>query len=258
MKRVPMTQAPRAPRKSTKMTMPRRRAIPILLLAAFMAMVAAPGAQAGEDRRVVVELFTSQGCSSCPPADALLRELAERDDVVALALHVDYWDYIGWKDSFASPAFTARQKAYAYAHGKHMVYTPQMVIGGEHEVVGTKEMKIADLIATQRAQTPEVALAVTRHDGQLTISAQAPEPVKGKLLVQVVRYLPRETVEVRSGENAGRDLDYSNIVTDWRIAGEWDTAAPLTMEMPIEGSLPVVVLLQHAGHGPIAAVAELK
>ena len=74
----------------------------------------------------------------------------------------------------------------------------------------------------------------------------------------MVRYLPRETVEVRSGENAGRDLDYSNIVTDWRIAGEWDTAAPLAMEMPIEGSLPVVVLLQHAGHGPIAAVAELK
>ncbi len=247
-----------SPRKSTKMTMPKRRAIPILMLAVLTAIFAAVSAQAGENRRVVVELFTSQGCSSCPPADALLRELAKRDDVVALALHVDYWDYIGWKDSFASPDFTARQKAYAYASGNHMVYTPQMVIGGQHQVIGTKEMKVADLIATHRVQPPEVVLAVTRQDGRLRISAQAPDPVEGPLLVQVVRYIPDATVEVRRGENAGRRLPYSNIVTDWDIAGNWDTAEPLALELPIEGENPVVVLLQHAGHGPIAAVAELK
>ncbi|MCZ0810661.1 MAG: DUF1223 domain-containing protein [Pseudomonadota bacterium] len=240
------------------MTTPTRRAIPILLLAVFTAISAAVTAQADENRRVVVELFTSQGCSSCPPADALLRELSERDDVVALALHVDYWDYIGWKDSFASPDFTARQKAYAYASGKRMVYTPQMVIGGQHQVIGTKEMKVADLIATHRAQPPEVVLAVTRKDGQLRISAQAPRPVEGPLIVQVVRYMPDATVEVRRGENAGLRLPYSNIVTDWDVEGKWDTAAPLAMELPIEGENPVVVLLQHAGHGPIAAVAELK
>ena len=90
-----------------------------------------------QDQPVVVELFTSQGCSSCPPADALLHELAARDDVVALAMHVDYWDYIGWKDVFGNPAHSARQRAYAKAGNRRMVYTPQMIVNGENRLLAT-------------------------------------------------------------------------------------------------------------------------
>ena len=226
--------------------------------ASVSAAVAQENAPRAEPRQVVIELFTSQGCSSCPPADALLRELVNRDDVVALALHVDYWDYIGWEDTFADPAFTARQKAYAKAQGQRMVYTPQIIVGGVNQVIGTKEMKVADLIAQHRAMPTDVVLGVTRQSGVLTIAAQATENLAGPLDVHVVRYRDAETVEVSKGENAGRKLDYSNIVTDWRVAGQWDTDAPLSMTVPVEGDQPVVVILQHAGHGAIEAVAEIK
>ncbi len=230
------------------------------LAAALFASAAAPAQEAAPDgaqRQVVVELFTSQGCSSCPPADALLAELAARDDVIALALHVDYWDYIGWKDTFADPAFTARQKGYAKAHGRRMVYTPQMIVGGVHQAIGTKGMKVADLIAHHRDVPQQIALDVARGAGQLSIAAQVREAVAGPLNIHVVRYRDKEQVTVRKGENAGRTLDYSNIVTDWHVAGQWDGVSPLSLELPIEGDQPVVVIVQHAGHGAIVAAAEL-
>ena len=102
-----------------------------------------PGA--AQDSPVVVELFTSQGCAACPPADALLGELARHEDVIALALHVDYWDYIGWEDVFARPEFTQRQHAYGHAAGSTVVYTPQMIVGGQERVVGVRPMAVADL-----------------------------------------------------------------------------------------------------------------
>ena len=119
----------------------------ILAGLAVAAGLSATAANAG-DRPVVIELYTSQGCSSCPPADALLNELAGRDDVIALAMHVDYWDYIGWKDIFANPAHTVRQRAYANADGQRMIYTPQMIVGGKDHVVGYKPMHLAKLIET--------------------------------------------------------------------------------------------------------------
>ena len=109
---------------------------------------------------VVVELFTSQGCSSCPPADAMLHKLAERDDVIALALHVDYWDYIGWKDEFAVPAYTKRQRGYARTNGRRMIYTPQMVINGQDDVIGAKPMDVSDLIQKHHEVADKVALEI--------------------------------------------------------------------------------------------------
>ena len=110
----------------------------VLLLLGFF-----PQKSLAEDAPVVVELFTSQGCSSCPPADELLREMSKRPDVIALAFHVDYWDYIGWKDEFAHPGFTKRQKAYAKAAGERMVYTPQMIVHGVVRVVGHEPEALA-------------------------------------------------------------------------------------------------------------------
>mgnify|MGYP000680805641 CR=1 FL=1 len=120
---------------------------------------------------VVVELYTSQGCSSCPPADAFLeRELAERDDVIALALHVDYWDYIGWKDDFADPAYTRRQRSYAHAAGHRTIYTPQMIIGGVDHVIGSHPSEVKGFIAQHEKLASDVSVTLERNGDSLEIT----------------------------------------------------------------------------------------
>lgn len=126
-------------------------------------------AQTPEDMRagalVVLELYTAQGCASCPPADEMVRELAGRDDVIALALHVDYWDYIGWADTFASPDHGQRQQRYARRHGHSTIYTPQVVINGTDIMEGFRVMQVMETIAAHQRQTPEVTVSLTRLDG---------------------------------------------------------------------------------------------
>ncbi|MDF0602496.1 DUF1223 domain-containing protein [Psychromarinibacter sp. C21-152] len=214
-------------------------------------------AQSAEDP-VVVELFTSQGCSSCPPADALLAELAGRDDVIALALHVDYWDYIGWTDSFGDSAFTTRQKGYARASGHRTIYTPQMIVEGHDHVVGYKPMKLAELIGRHGDAAPLADLTLRREGDKLHIRAEARGALPRKLLVQLVRYLPEGTVDIRKGENAGRTIKYTNIVTEWEVLGGWDGTEPLEMEVAVDGDKPCVVVLQEPGHGAIVAAARLR
>ncbi|MEL6315991.1 MAG: DUF1223 domain-containing protein, partial [Pseudomonadota bacterium] len=128
-------------------------------------------APAAADTPVVVELFTSQGCSSCPPADALLHELAKRDDVIALALHVDYWDYIGWKDEFAHPDYAKRQRGYAIEAGRRSVYTPQMIINGVTDIVGARPMELSKAIAEHAAAPKALDLTLDRAGDVVTISA---------------------------------------------------------------------------------------
>ncbi|MGR3571371.1 DUF1223 domain-containing protein [Brevirhabdus sp.] len=210
-----------------------------------------------EDQPVVVELFTSQGCSSCPPADALLSELAKRPDVLALALHVDYWDYIGWADDFAMPRNTARQKGYAAAAGTHMVYTPQMMVGGMDPVVGYKPMKIADLIEDHKARVLPVRLTVERTGNMLHLTARATRPLRKPAVVQVMRFDPARTVDIRKGENAGRTITYSNIVTDWERVAEWTGKEALDLELKILETGPMAVIVQETGYGPVLAAARI-
>jgi len=224
------------------------------ILAAWTALAGA--AQA--DGAVVVELYTSQGCSSCPPADALLGELAGRDDVIALALHVDYWDYIGWADEMARPEHTARQKAYAIASGKRMVYTPQMVIGGVDHVTGYKPMQVADLIRKHEAAQHPVTLSVRREDERIMIEARATGPVDVPVVVQVARFLPKRTVAIKRGENAGKTLDYHNIVDLWAEIGEWNGRGTYSATARVAGDQPVAVILQEAGHGAVLAAARAR
>lgn len=230
-----------------------------IILAGFLAVttfLGAAGATSAGEKSVVVELYTSAGCSSCPPADAMFTKLADREGVIALSLHVDYWDYIGWKDEFGDPAYTARQKSYArYAHHRS-VYTPQLIVGGTGYVVGNKPMEVIDLINAQKTQAPQVDLSITRKGGRVVINAatQTPQP----MFVQLVRYTPRAVVNISRGENAGRTIEYTNIVNEWRQIDTWNGADPLRLSARANGSDPVVVIIQAVGPGPILAAARLR
>jgi len=225
---------------------------------AFALILAATGMAKAEGQPVVVELYTSQGCSSCPPADRLLGELAQRDDVIALALHVDYWDYIGWKDQFASPAFTERQRDYARSAGKRMVYTPQMIIGGTDHVVGNRFAEVSRLIQAQADRAPVIDLALERDGQKLTIDAKPLGKITREVLIQLVRYRPSATVNVLRGENAGKNLKYYNIVDNWTVLRTWDGRAPLRVSTTVKGDLPLAVVIQYTGYGPILAAARSR
>lgn len=213
------------------------------------------------DGPVVVELYTSQGCSSCPPADELLSKLAKRKDVIALALHVDYWDYIGWKDVFGNPAFTKRQKSYAHAGGHRTIYTPQMVVGGRDHVSGNKPMDVANAISAQRGIAKQVDLEIARKGKTLSIKAVAVagKASAGKMVFQLVRFNPRQDVKITRGENAGRTIRYSNIVTGWKAIGTWNGTGTKEVSVDIGSSnAPLAVILQQANFGPVIAAAQLR
>lgn len=210
------------------------------------------------DGPVVVELFTSQGCSSCPPADALLAELSSREDVIALALHVDYWDYIGWADTFAEPAFTQRQHAYGHAANSTVVYTPQMVIGGVDHVVGNRAMEVADLIAAHRAQAhPVVVEADGTGDGWQVRAVWVGDGQAPAMVVQVVTYSPVEQVEITRGENAGLSVSYHNVVRSWQVVSEWSGGEPFQAQVVPSSEMPHVVIVQSDGAGAILGAARL-
>ena len=234
------------------------------VMAAALGMMAwAPRAQAEEraegdwQEPVVVELFTSQGCSSCPPADELLRDLAKRDDVLPLALHVDYWDYIGWKDSFARPEHTNRQRAYAAAAGEKMIYTPQMIVGGVTRVVGARAMQVVNALDAH-ADAPRLPMRAERRGDAVYFAAPAPEADPGPLMVYLVRYMPEAKVDILRGENAGRTLSYANIVTAWDPVAKWAGDAPLELRLTADGPDEAAVIVQEIHHGRIVGAAAAR
>jgi len=212
---------------------------------------------AAADNLVVVELFTSQGCSSCPPADGIFGELAQRDDVLALALHVDYWDYIGWKDEFADPAFTARQKAYAHAHEKPSIYTPQLIVDGEDILVGLKPMTLADLIQDHGAESAQVTLTARRNGNRIEVEVSN-ATLKVPMVIELVTYIPKRTASIARGENAGRTLDYHNIVASWTRIGEWSGEDTFRATVTVDTDNSVAVLVQEKGPGAIVAAARAR
>ncbi len=238
------------------------RSITALATAMFFAFSGGAVAQQADtvlSQPVVVELFTSQGCSSCPPADALLKQLAQRPDVIALALHVDYWDYIGWKDIFASPAYTNRQKGYAQAGGRKMIYTPQMIVMGHQDVSGVDGMGLSDAIAAHQAQPRPVAISLERAEGRLTVSLSPKEELPlVPIAVQVVRYSPMETVKITRGELAGHQIDYANIVTDIQRVAIWDGQQPAAFSVDYTGAQPAAVLIQQGPFGAVIAAAHVR
>lgn len=201
---------------------------------AFALCAAVAPAAAGSP--VVVELFTSQGCSSCPPADAFLARLSERPGVIALAFHVDYWDYLGWQDSFASPAFSKRQRSYARAFGERMVYTPQIVVAGRRGLVGSREDEVEAAIAEAAASSPLAKVTIALRGDALAVTVEAAGAVVQEAQVNLVLFDAPQVVEIGRGENSGRTMTYHNVVRSWMMLGSWSGArtewvVPLPQDM---------------------------
>lgn len=212
--------------------------------------------------KAVVELFTSQGCASCPPADALLTSLSEEDDVVALAYHVDYWDYVGWEDTFGDEIYSDRQRAYAKSWGSSRIYTPQMVVNGAQGVVGSRRNEVHE--ALDGASLP-LPVDITRAGDMLKI-AIPPNTSLDDAVVWMVTYLDRADVRIETGENAGKSMAYTQVVTARQALGMWEGSSGADLKLPLpeilaEGGAGIAVIVQQERSGlpgPILGAATFE
>jgi hypothetical protein len=225
-------------------------------VAATLLLVAGLPAAPAQSRPTVIELFTSQGCSSCPPADAYLGTLSERADVLALAFHVDYWNSPEWQDRFALAVATTRQERYVRNLGKSGAYTPQFIVDGRTELRGSHAQADTPALAEQQGG---VALSLLEEGGVLHVDVAAASGHSGASEVILVSYLAHASTRVAAGENGGRTLEDFNAVRSLRVLGSWRGEAG-HFDVP-RASLPadataVAVLVQVAGQGPILGAAR--
>ncbi len=217
----------------------------------IMGLVSGGVACSGQSRPAVLELFTSEGCSSCPPAEAFLGELAKRPNVLALAFHVDYWDGLGWRDRFALAASTERQRLYAKHMGTFAAYTPQLVVDGHQDFVGSDRISVGRTLAQARSAGVVVTLAVHLGTVSVTLERQAGIPLSDVLLVA---YQKRAVSRIGHGENAGRELEEFNIVRALTPLGQW-AGGPRQFEALVStipaDATDIAVLVQPVGEGPI-------
>lgn len=228
------------------------------LLLAGLIGTTAPAAQAA-DNVVLVELFTSQGCSSCPPADRNLGDLALRDDVLPLSMHVDYWDYLGWRDTFARRAHTERQYEYRRLMGARVVYTPQMIVQGSQDVPGYQPDVIS--AAIDRAATVERSASISIAEDQGMYEAEVTTAADGgrECTIWMASYDMQAVVNIERGENAGREITYHNVVQKLMRVGPWDVGASQTVSLPKpEKGEGVAIWLQDDQTGEIIAASFIE
>ncbi|MBU2581285.1 MAG: DUF1223 domain-containing protein [Alphaproteobacteria bacterium] len=248
--------------------MPNDRHSWISLSAAICALLVVAGGQArAEDSKIraVVELFTSQGCSSCPPADALLKMYIERQDVLALSMPVHYWDYLGWKDTFASPQFSQRQRNYAHTRGDGKVYTPQVIVNGRvHEVGSHGRLIDKAIIAMDRLAPIDLPVAIRSEDATIVIEigASPTHPAAERCTVWLAAVKKSGDVEIKRGENGGRRLTYYNVVRDFSAVGMWTGKAETfrldSASVKQSDTDAFAVLVQQGAGGPIVGAAWLE
>jgi hypothetical protein len=205
---------------------------PLIAVAGLALAFQSPAVPAGEIKqnpRVVVELFTSQGCSNCPAADAMFDELSSKPDVIGLAYHVDYWDYRGWPDTFGSEANSDRQRAYNTAWGSSRIFTPQMVVNGRDGVVASRKGEVGK--AVEKAGL-ELVVTLKAAGDMLEISIP-PEAGLEDAMVWLVSYLDRSDVKIERGENEGKTVTYSQIVVDRQVLGMWEPDAGAHFKLPL-------------------------
>ncbi|MEM0988773.1 MAG: DUF1223 domain-containing protein [Pseudomonadota bacterium] len=211
-----------------------------------------------EDNVVLVELFTSQGCSSCPPADANLAALADRSDVLALSMHVDYWDYLGWKDTFGNSENTKRQYAYRDSMGARVVYTPQMIVQGSHDVPGYRPDLIEQAITTVAASDQGAEIRISQTETGLIAEITLGE-MRGTCTIWMASYRQSATVQIDRGENAGRSITYSNVVDKLMRAGTSVRNTPKTLSMPLPADGGgVAIWVQNDQTGKILAASYFE
>jgi len=221
-------------------------------------------AHAGEaaspaQRPVVVELYTSQSCSSCPPADAFLAQLTGRQDVLALSLPITYWDMLGWKDTLATAANTARQKAYAAAMGRGGVYTPEMIVDGTNDIVGSHQKQIDAAIKAHETDAETVPVTLTLEPGEIHLTVGDGVKSRGDATIWLFRIRGAASVKIGGGENSGRTVTYRNVVREVKAVGMWK-GRPVTLDLPraAMGGGPgdgFAALVQDGGYGRIVGAS---
>ena len=235
-----------------------------ILWAASLSLALASPIVAGEFKlapKAVLELFTSQGCSSCPKADALFEQMGKRQDVVTLAYHVDYWDYIGWQDTFGTAENSDRQRDYAEAWGSSRIFTPQMVVNGKGGVVGSKTDAVNGALAS--AALP-LTLSLTEQQGGLIDIDVPPKADLPGGTIWLVTFLDHADVTIERGENEGKSIAYTQIVTGRQVLGMWDPKAGARLTLPVDEVLTgnsngAVILVQQEKSGlpgPILGAAS--
>jgi len=224
--------------------------VTIGLLGSISAALILAETSAIADPRAIIELFTSQGCSSCPPADKLLAELRNDSSLLTLSLPVDYWDYLGWKDTLAMPGHTARQKAYSQVRGDREVYTPQVVVNGIAQALGSDRGEIEKAVAQshQNVSTLSVPLHVTIANERVTVTVPNGSGDAAAGDVWLCPLSRSVTVGIGRGENHGRSLTYTNVVRRWVKLGTWAGKSE-TFTVPIDaikftGIDAIAVMLQ--------------
>lgn len=207
----------------------------------------------GDERPIVVELFTSEGCSSCPPADALLAELATRPDVLALSFHVDYWDGLDWKDPFSSRGATQRQERYRALLDLTTIYTPQIIVDGRWQAVGSDRAEVQHTLELARQDRRDIAmtLAINGSNARIKLRAASDAASASVLLVGFDR---RHASAVKGGENSGRTLAHANVVRGVDQVGRF-SGDPSEFAAPIRCHCDRVAAILQAGDGRILGVA---
>ncbi len=208
---------------------------------------------------VLVELFTSQGCNSCPPADKLAARLKTMADVQVVSLNVDYWDYLGWRDTLASPEYTQRQMDYAHVRGDNAVYTPQMVVNGSHHAVGSDQAAVEGLIGAARGKPLPVDVALAVDDMDLTVKMGDGQAV-GETTLWLMAIAPHIDVKIERGENTGATISYTNVVRKLVPAGMWDGKAA-TIKLPRKAIFTAdckscLAVLQRGKVGPLLGLSS--
>ena len=234
------------------------RLTPLLTTAAALLSLTLPAAHAAP--AVVLELFTSQGCSSCPPADALLKKLSEADpSLVTLSFHVDYWDYLGWKDPFSSAAHTQRQQGYSHNFRDEEIYTPEMVINGQKALIGSQEFAIRKAIEQAKATPAKATVSLTpTASGQVSVTVSLTSPATTPAEVWEIRFNRVADTPVRAGENSGRTVTtINNVLSVTKLGTLGDAASQYTLAKPARESDGVAVIVQGRNLGPIVAAALL-